>query len=59
LCPGAGIPGHTSESLTGLLLGNGCGQNGSGYFGMALTIEKARIPEALKRTRKTTGAATL
>jgi len=26
---------------------------------MALTIEKARIPEALKRTRKTTGAATL
>ncbi|MDD4238407.1 MAG: LL-diaminopimelate aminotransferase [Desulfotomaculaceae bacterium] len=50
--------GYTSASFAELVLeqagvvitpGNGYGQNGEGYFRMALTIEKQRIQEALDR----------
>ncbi|NMA51680.1 MAG: aminotransferase class I/II-fold pyridoxal phosphate-dependent enzyme, partial [Peptococcaceae bacterium] len=50
--------GYTSNSFAELVLekagvvitpGNGYGQNGEGYFRMALTIEKERIQEAVDR----------
>jgi len=56
--------GHTSESFAELVLekagvvvtpGTGYGQNGSGYFRMALTIDKDRIQEALERFQKYIG----
>ena len=56
--------GYTSESFTELMLdkagvvitpGTGYGQNGAGYFRMALTIEKERIREALNRIRDSIG----
>lgn len=56
--------GHTSESFAELVLdkagvvitpGTGYGENGAGYFRMALTIEKERIQEALKRIREKIG----
>jgi LL-diaminopimelate aminotransferase len=59
--------GYTSDSFTELVLdkagvvitpGTGYGQNGSGYFRMALTIEKERIQEALERIKNTIGKVT-
>lgn len=56
--------GHTSESFAELVLdkagvvitpGTGYGQNGAGYFRMALTIEKERIQEALNRISESIG----
>lgn len=56
--------GHTSESFTELVLekagvvitpGTGYGKNGSGYFRMAVTIEKERILEALRRIKENIG----
>jgi len=56
--------GHTSESFAELILekagvvitpGTGYGQNGAGYFRMALTIEKERIQEALDRIKNSIG----
>jgi LL-diaminopimelate aminotransferase len=54
-------PGHTSASWCGKLLdeagvvatpGNGFGREGEGYFRMTLTVEKARLEEALERFSK-------
>jgi len=59
--------GYTSESFAELVLakagvvitpGTGYGRNGSGYFRMALTIEKERIQEALERIKNTIGTVT-
>ena len=56
--------GHTSESFAELVLdkagvvitpGTGYGQNGAGYFRIALTIEKERMEEALNRIRTSIG----
>ena len=53
--------GHTSASWCGKLLdeagvvvtpGNGFGREGEGYFRMTLTVEKARLEEALQRFSK-------
>lgn len=56
--------GHTSESFAELVLdkagvvitpGTGYGQNGAGYFRLALTIDKERIKEAVERLRTSIG----
>ncbi|HPZ43751.1 MAG TPA: LL-diaminopimelate aminotransferase [Bacillota bacterium] len=59
--------GYTSDSFAELVLdkagvvitpGTGYGQNGAGYFRMALTIDKERIKEALERIKNTIGTVT-
>lgn len=56
--------GYTSESFAELVLdkagvvitpGTGYGENGAGYFRVALTIEKERIQEALNRIKNSIG----
>ncbi len=56
--------GHTSESFTELVLekagvvitpGTGYGENGAGYFRIALTVSKERMMEALERMKKNIG----
>lgn len=56
--------GHTSESFAELVLekagvvitpGTGYGENGAGYFRIALTVSKERMMEALDRMKKNIG----
>jgi LL-diaminopimelate aminotransferase len=56
--------GHTSESFAELVLdkagvvitpGTGYGDNGAGFFRIALTVEKERMLEALERMKKNIG----
>ncbi|WP_041285546.1 LL-diaminopimelate aminotransferase [Desulfoscipio gibsoniae] len=56
--------GHTSESFAELVLdkagvvitpGTGYGNNGAGFFRIALTVERERMVEALERLKKNIG----
>ena len=56
--------GHTSESFAELVLdkagvvitpGTGYGENGAGFFRIALTVEKERMIEALQRMKQNLG----